>query len=260
MIAPPLPAAPPGRIARKAVLDAERGAEDVDLEHLADVVGSISAIRLVISMPALLTRMSRPPSWSTVAATAASQLASSVTSRWTKPWPSPERLGGLAAGSSGRRRSSPGAGGGQRLGHALAEPRAPPVTSACGRSGRSVMAELLVRSTSVWWRSQRSAGLDECQGNRWTIVKKLVGRAVQRLRSHGRSTRRHRMTSAADATTAPRAARRSTSSTSAATSSPRRPCRPSASSATRGPACARSPRTPSSRTASCTTTSPTRSS
>ena len=39
MIAPPWPAGAAGPHGPKAVLDAERGAEDVDLEHLADVVG-----------------------------------------------------------------------------------------------------------------------------------------------------------------------------------------------------------------------------
>ena len=34
-IEPPLPAAPPGRIARKRVLEPERGTDDVDLEHRA---------------------------------------------------------------------------------------------------------------------------------------------------------------------------------------------------------------------------------
>ena len=125
-----------GRAARahraQAVLEAERGAEDVDLEHRRTSAASTSVTRLVISMPALLTRMSSPPSCSTVSATAASQLASSVTSSRTKPWcPSPSRLGGCSRRRPGCRRSSrvaPAAASAT----AIPSPRpwAPPVTSA----------------------------------------------------------------------------------------------------------------------------------
>ena len=51
-------------------------------------------------MPALLTRMSKPPRVSAVAATASSQLASSVTSSFTKPVLTSARTNSLCGGTT----------------------------------------------------------------------------------------------------------------------------------------------------------------
>ena len=67
MIAPPLPAGAAGPHRAQPVLDAERGADDVDVVHAAQVGRVEVDDQAEISMPALLTRMSRPPSSATVA-------------------------------------------------------------------------------------------------------------------------------------------------------------------------------------------------
>ena len=83
MIAPPLPAAPPGRMARRPCFMPRAVPSTLTSSILRTSAGSSSVIRLVISMPALFTRMSRPPMTSTVVLTAAAQLSSSVTSNGT---------------------------------------------------------------------------------------------------------------------------------------------------------------------------------
>ena len=97
MIAAAVAGGPAGTHRAQPVLEAERGAEDVDLEHGADVLGSTSVTRLEISTPALLTRMSRPPKSVAAAVTALSQLASSVTSSSTNAVILPEGVGDLGA-------------------------------------------------------------------------------------------------------------------------------------------------------------------
>ncbi len=93
MIAPPWPAAPPGRMVRKACLMPSEVPSRFTSSWRRTASASRSTKRLVISMPALLTRMSRPPSWAVASAIADSQLASSVTSSFTKPWPPPPSTG-----------------------------------------------------------------------------------------------------------------------------------------------------------------------
>ena len=80
-IAPPLPAGPSGRIARRPCLMPSAVPSTLTSSIFLRSSASMSTISPEISIPALLTRMSSPPSCSIVAATAASQLASSVTSR-----------------------------------------------------------------------------------------------------------------------------------------------------------------------------------
>ena len=58
---PPAPAGPPGRIARKPCLRPSAVPSTFTSSCLRTSAGSMSTSRLVISTPALLTRMSRPP-------------------------------------------------------------------------------------------------------------------------------------------------------------------------------------------------------
>ena len=84
-IAPPVPADPPGRIARKACFMPRLTPTTLTSSILRRSSASASITSAEISMPALFTRMSKPPSTSTVLLTADSQSASCVTSRCTKP-------------------------------------------------------------------------------------------------------------------------------------------------------------------------------
>ena len=118
----------------EAVLDAERGAEDVDLEHLADVVG-VEVDDQAGDLDAGVVDQDVEPAelGRRCAATAASQLASSVTSRCDEAVALAERPSATLAPSVvlqvGDRR--PCAGSGQRLRHALA--RAPGLRRSRGR-------------------------------------------------------------------------------------------------------------------------------
>ena len=85
MMLPPLPATPSGRIARRPHLRPSAVPRMLTSSIVRMSFGSTSTIRLLISIPALLTSTSRPPKSEAAAVTAFSQLASSVTSRCTKP-------------------------------------------------------------------------------------------------------------------------------------------------------------------------------
>src|SRR4051812_24173091 len=128
-IAPPLPAAPSGRIARRPCLmpSAVPSTLTSSMRRRSSACASTSSPE--ISMPALLTRMSKPPSRSIVVATAASQSASLVTSRWVA-WPSTAAAVCAARSSS----TSPIITFAPAVASACAmpspRPRAPPVTSA----------------------------------------------------------------------------------------------------------------------------------
>ena len=105
MTAPPLPAAPPGRIARNACL-VPRAVPSTLTESIRKVsAASRSATSWVISIPALLTRMSKPPIAAIASSTAIAQLSSSVTSRWTNAAlvPLSESVFALAVPSSSSR-------------------------------------------------------------------------------------------------------------------------------------------------------------
>ena len=266
MTTPPLPAAPPGRIVRKACLRPSavpsrltssclRTAVGVEVD---DQAGDLDAG--VVDQDVEPAEEARSRS-----ATAASQLASSVTSRCTNPCPSPragQRLGDLGpevvlqVGDDDR-----GAGGGERVGHPLAE--------ALGPSGDEGLAAGEVEIGHDWllegggWVvavTTWPASLDDCQdfsGHLSRKVRSIVKKVPMcpRTVTPGPTGGGDRVAGTKEARRAPR-----TSTTSAATSSPSPRCGPSASSATPAPACARSPTTPSSATASCTTTSPTSSS
>ena len=99
---PPLPAAPPGRMARKACFMPSTAPTTLTSHILRTSAGLRSTTSEVISTPALLMRMSKPPSSAMVVSTARSHCSSSVTSSLTKPPLTPDwrqRAGGLAAAS-----------------------------------------------------------------------------------------------------------------------------------------------------------------
>ena len=81
---PPLPAAPPGRMARNACFMPSAVPTTFTSSMRRRSAASMSTTSAVISTPALLTSRSKPPRDFTVASTAATQLASSVTSSRTK--------------------------------------------------------------------------------------------------------------------------------------------------------------------------------
>src|SRR6201996_8697342 len=82
-IAPPWPAGPPGRMARNACLTPSAVPRMFVSSILRASSASRSTSRLVISTPALLTRMSRPPRWPMASGIARSQLVSEVMSSCT---------------------------------------------------------------------------------------------------------------------------------------------------------------------------------
>ena len=133
-IAPPLPAAPPGRMARNPCLMPSVVPTTLTSYMRRRSAGSTSTISEEISMPALLTRTSKPPSSATVAATACSQLASSVTSRWVNPVVAPVLPISCAVSVPSSSRTSPIITAAPARASASAmpcpSPRAPPVTSA----------------------------------------------------------------------------------------------------------------------------------
>src|SRR6478752_6458986 len=102
MMLPPLPADPPGRMARRPCWMPSAVPRKLTSSILRTWSAWISVNRLVISMPALLTRMSRPPRCSTASPTAFSQPSSLVTSRATKPCSSPRPLATARPASSWR--------------------------------------------------------------------------------------------------------------------------------------------------------------
>ena len=133
-IAPPTPAEPPGRMARKACLRPRPTPTTLTSSMRRRSAGSRSITSADISMPALLTRMSKPARSATVLETAASQLASSVTSSVTKAavapdsrmdaavcWPSSARMSPIMIDAPARASASA---------MPAPSPRAPPVTSA----------------------------------------------------------------------------------------------------------------------------------
>src|SRR5918995_1493115 len=73
MMLPPLPAGPPGRMDRRPCLMPSAVPRKLTSSILRTWWAWISVNRLVISMPALLTRMSRPPRCSTASPIACSQ-------------------------------------------------------------------------------------------------------------------------------------------------------------------------------------------
>ena len=231
--------------------------------------GSRSTTSEEISRPALLIRMSSPPSSSTVAATACSQLASSVTSRCVKPVVAPVLPMSFAVSVPSSSRRSPiitaAPAACQRLRHALPQ--------AAGTPGDQCLppvqfedrhpALLVVESSPARWPVGVMRGHASCC--LWTTVKTFLdtrqelSRAV--LRPGDRCVRAVSTEGGPWDPQSPNGSRDapSTRSPSAAASSPPPRSRRSPSWATPARASATSPRTPSSRTASCTTTSATRS-
>ena len=82
-IAPPWPAGPPGRMARKPCLMPSDVPSTFTSSIRRTSSASRSTSRLVISTPALLTTMSRPPRQPMTSGMARSQLSSDVTSSCT---------------------------------------------------------------------------------------------------------------------------------------------------------------------------------
>src|SRR5580704_7116445 len=152
-------AATAGRAARahgaEGVLEAERGAEDIDLEHLADVVRVQVDDQAGNLDPALLTRMSRPPSSRIASEIASSQLASSVTSSGRNEAEAPDFLSSSAVAWPRSSRMSPMTTAAPARARAAAipapRPRAPPVTRAL-RPVRSytLMLHLLLETALAW--------------------------------------------------------------------------------------------------------------
>src|SRR6195256_5465391 len=155
--APPLPAAPPGRIARSACFRPSAVPTMFTSSMRRSSAGSISVTSAVTSMPALLIRMSKPPSVSTVAFTAASQSSSFVTSSVTKPAFAPPADSLPATSRPSDASTSPTITEAPAAASACAmpspRPRAPPVT----RAFRPL------RSNLFMWVS--CCDLDECPRN-----------------------------------------------------------------------------------------------
>ena len=132
--APPFPAGPPGRMARKACLMPSAVPTTLTSSIRRRSAGSRSAMSPEISTPALLTTMSRPPSSPITTGMACSQLASSVTSSGTNPAVAPERRSVSAVSLPRSSRMSPMTTVAPARVSASAipapSPRAPPVTSA----------------------------------------------------------------------------------------------------------------------------------
>src|SRR3954447_5062410 len=136
--------APPGCIARSPCLSPSAVPRTLTSSIRLRSSGSTLTIRPEISIPALLTRMSNPPSCSTVAPIAASQLLLSVTSRCSDLPPNPAAVS--AARSSSRSpiiTAAPAAASACAI--PAPNPRAPPVTSACRPASTSSAIRLLLR-------------------------------------------------------------------------------------------------------------------
>ena len=247
-------------------------------------------------MPALLTRMSRPPrSRDGLRRWPAPSSSSAVTSSGTNSAAPPDfaqRVGGrlaevLADVADHHRRPGPG----QRLAPSPRRDREPRrLPGPCARSGRTRSSASPPRDGAVG----RSAGAMRRRSHCheiWTVVKTFLDscqdcsgpsadaeiQLVRVARASRRERREAAVTEVAHVADETRVAARSgadevrgvetnreriragrwTSSPSAGRSLPPPRCRPWPSSATRAPACARSRRTPSSPTACCTTTSAT---
>ena len=132
--APPRPAGPPGRMARKACLMPSEVPRMLTSSILRMSSGSRSMIRLEISTPALLTTMSRPPSSAIVPSMHRSQLWSSVTFSGRNAASPPAFLIASTVASPSSSRMSPMTTAAPARASASAipapSPRAPPVTRA----------------------------------------------------------------------------------------------------------------------------------
>ena len=158
--APPRPAGPPGRMARKACLMPSAVPRTLTSSILRISSGSRSTTSWVISTPALLTRMSRPPSSAMVPSTQRSQLWSSVTFSGRNAASPPVFLIASTVASPSSSRMSPMTTAAPARASASAipapRPRAPPVTRAL-RPVRSytLMWHLLLETALI-----RPPGLD----------------------------------------------------------------------------------------------------
>ncbi len=134
MTAPPLPAGPSGFMARNACFMPSAAPTTLTSHMRRKSFASTLMTSDVISIPALFTRMSKPPNCAIVAETAACQLASSVTSRVTKAALAPPVASALAVSRPTSVNTSPIITAAPALERAAAmpapRPRAPPVTSA----------------------------------------------------------------------------------------------------------------------------------
>jgi hypothetical protein len=132
--APPPPALPPGRIARNACFMPSSVPATFTSSMRRRSSPSTSITSEVISMPALFTRMSKPPSSFTVVSVAEAQSASFVTSSGTKPTLAPEAESRDAVSRPRSASTSPIITLAPAAASASAMlapmPRAPPVTSA----------------------------------------------------------------------------------------------------------------------------------
>ena len=110
-------------------LGEEERAGDVDVDHLLPPVSGVSSGEAPHDVPALLTRMSTPPSSATARSTTAWTCAGSRTSQARRDGPHADRLelggGLLAALHLARAEDEVGAALGERVGHLPAE-AAPP--------------------------------------------------------------------------------------------------------------------------------------
>src|SRR6516164_3305758 len=158
--APPRPAGPPGRMARKACLRPSAVPRTLTSSIFRMSSGFRSATRLEISTPALLTTMSRPPSSAIVPSMHRSQLWSSVTFSGRNAASPPDFLIASTVASPSSSRMSPMTTAAPARARASAipapRPRAPPVTRAL-RPVRSytLMWDLLLETALVWWSHHR---------------------------------------------------------------------------------------------------------
>ena len=164
MMLPPLPPRPSGRIVRRPHLRPSAVPRMFTSSMVRMSFGSTSVIRLVISTPALLTRMSSPPKSEAAAVVAFSQLASSVTSRCTKPCPSPLSESATFSPASSCRSAMTTRAPLAARAWAMPSPSpwAPPVTRAVRPvRSRSVMGELLCSASGGGHNVPLA--LDSCQ-------------------------------------------------------------------------------------------------
>ena len=183
--APPRPAGPPGRMARKACLRPSEVPRMLTSSIVRMSSGSRSTTRLEISTPALLTTMSRPPSSAIVPSTARSQLWSFVTSSGRNAASPPPFLIASAVASPSSSRMSPMTTAAPARASASAipapSPRAPPVTRALRPVKSYTLIGHLLLETALrpgGWRcdvGHTVTGSGQSSRLSWTLVKCVLG-------------------------------------------------------------------------------------
>src|SRR5580658_1911138 len=174
--APPRPAGPPGRMARKACLMPRAVPSTLTSSIRRMSSGSRSTTRVVISSPALLTRMSRPPSSRIVSEMASSQLASLVTSSGRNAAVAPDFLSSSAVAWPRSSRMSPMTTAAPARASASAipapRPRAPPVTRALRPVRSYTLMLYLLLEVALARTMRRRSRCHEV----WTVVKTSLDR------------------------------------------------------------------------------------